>query len=56
MSDETTRDESAEEHHRKAQEHDRDERPPEERQGNRDMTDEGLLEGVPGSTSNRPTG
>jgi hypothetical protein len=44
-------------HEREAQEREPDERPPEERRRERgDMTEEGLLEGVPGSEANRPTG
>jgi hypothetical protein len=62
MSDETRRqnpDERAEqmrEHHRKAQEHDPDERPPTERSGDQDSTEEAGLSGLPGSAANRPTG
>jgi|tagenome__1003787_1003787.scaffolds.fasta_scaffold18696384_2 hypothetical protein len=48
----------AREHEREAQERNPDERPPEERRDDdgRGMNEEGLLEGVPGSTANRPTG
>jgi hypothetical protein len=48
--------EATREQHRQAQEHNPDERPPEERQGGQDPTEEGLLSGVPGSAANRPTG
>jgi hypothetical protein len=55
MPDETPED--VREHEREAQKRDRDERPPEERDKDRkDMNEEGLLEGVPGSVANRPTG
>jgi hypothetical protein len=55
MPDETLDD--VREHEREAQKRDPDERPPEERRGDRrDMNEEALLEGVPGSEANRPTG
>jgi hypothetical protein len=44
------------EHHEEAQEHNPDERAPEERSGVQDVTEEGLLSGVPGQAANRPTG
>jgi hypothetical protein len=44
------------EHQREAQEHNPDERPPEERQGGADPTEESLESGVPASAANRPTG
>ena len=63
MPDETSRSEQPEERaeemreqHEEAQRHSRDERPPEERGGGQDATEEGLLSGVPGSDVNRPTG
>jgi hypothetical protein len=56
MSEDRLEPDDAREHHREAQEREPDERPPEERGGNRDMNEEGLLEGVPGSQANRPTG
>jgi hypothetical protein len=63
MSDETSRSEEPEDRaeelhdqHEKAQEHNPDERPPEERGAGGDATEEGLLSGVPGSAANKPTG
>jgi hypothetical protein len=55
MAEDRVEPDDAREHHREAQEREPDERPPEERDS-RDMNEEGLLEGVPGSTANRPTG
>ena len=63
MSDETTRSEQPEEraeemreHQEEAQKHNPDERPPEDRGGGQDATEEGLLSGLPASDVNRPTG
>jgi hypothetical protein len=48
--------EAMEEHHRKAKEHNPDERAPAERQGGHDPVEEGLGAGLPASAANRPTG
>ena len=63
MSDESSsiqepeeRAEATRDQHRKAEEHNPDERKPQERQDTQNLTEEGLLSGVPGSAANRPTG
>ena len=48
--------EAMEEHHRKAKEHNPDERAPAERQGGQDPVQEDLEAGLPASAANRPTG